>query len=411
MPTYRFEAVDQTTGRPVMGTLQASDEQSLQRLLQSRGFAVKRIVSATDTPPVQSQPLQGQSTDRRAQRATASLRARAVFFRQLASLLRAGQNPVNALSQIADQPSMPASLQAAARAMLANAHLGQPLSQALEAFPRLFAPHVVGMFRAGELGGSLDLICDEIANHYEQEHALWRRLWIPRLLVLNGIGMLMLVLPLFPAFYYGMARGDVSLFYRQYIALLLGRYLPLFGGLALLVAAMWWWIDLPANRRWKDTVVMRLPVFGALNRQRALTAFLRTLHRMFAAGVPAISGWEASAPSAGNVFVREKLMEALPIVRAGEGIDRALQATELFDWETISLIAAGQQSGEIADMLDRAARYHEETLRERYQRASFALIRLGCLGTLILGGAAMLWMVYSYFSGMFRFVDEFFKTP
>ncbi|MGQ9486643.1 MAG: type II secretion system F family protein [Armatimonadota bacterium] len=409
MPTYRFEAVDETTGRPVMGTLQASDEQSLQRLLRARGFVVRRIVSTTDSPP-QATP-QSQPTDRRAERATASLHARAVFFRQLASLLRAGHNPVNALSQIADQPSMPEPLQAAARAMLAHAHLGQPLSQAMEMFPRLFAPHVVGMFRAGELGGSLDIICDEIANHYEQEHALWRKLWIPRLLVLNGIGILILALPLFPAFYYGMARGDVSLFAQRYMQLLLTRALPVLLLVAIITGGIWWFPDMPANRRWKDAVVMRLPVFGALNRQRALTAFLRTLHRMFSAGVPAISAWEASAPSAGNVFIREKLLEVLPIVRAGEGIDRALQATGLFDWETISLIAAGQQSGEIATMLDRAASYHEETLRERYQRASFALIRLGCLGTLILGGAAMLWMVYSYFNGMFRFVDEFFGTP
>jgi len=409
MPTYRFEAVDESTGRPVMGTLQASDEQSLQRLLQSRGFVIKRIVSAVDTP-VQAQ-TPPQRADRRAERATASLHARAVFFRQLASLLRAGNNPVSALTQIADQPSMPESLQAAARAMLANAHLGQPLSQAMEMFPRLFAPHVVGMFRAGELGGSLDAICDEIASHYEQEHTLWRKLWIPRLLLLNGIGMLMLVLPLFPAFYYGMVRGDASLFYKRYIDLLLTRSLPVFLGVVLIVWGAWWFLDLPANRRWKDALVMRLPVFGALNRQRALTTFLRTLHRMCAAGVPASSAWEAAAPSAGNVFVREKLIEVLPVIRRGEGIDRALQATGLFDWETISLVAAGQQSGEIAGMLDRAATYYEETLRERYQRASFALIRLGCLGMLILGGAAMLWMVYTYFTGMFRFVDEFFKTP
>jgi len=409
MPTYRFEAVDETTGRPVVGTLQASDEQSLQQLLRARGFVVQRIISKTDSAVQTAVPPQ--RTNRRAERAAASLHARAVFFRQLASLLRAGNNPVSALSQIADQPSMPESLQAAARAMLANAHLGQPLSDAMEQFPRLFAPHVVGMFRAGELGGSLDIICDEIAAHYEQEHALWRKLWIPRLLLLNGIGMLLLVLPLFPAFYYGMARGDASQFYQRYVTLLLTRSLPVFLAVALAVAGVWWLLDLPANRRWKDAVVMRLPVFGALNRQRALAAFLRNLHRMFAAGVPAISAWEAAAPSAGNVFVREKLMEALPIIREGQSIDRALQATGLFDWETISLVAAGQQSGEIAAMLDRVAGYHEETLRERYQRASFALIRIGCLGMLILGGAAMLWMAHTYYQGMFRFVDEFFQTP
>ncbi|MCS7310656.1 MAG: type II secretion system F family protein [Armatimonadetes bacterium] len=409
MPTYRFEAVDETTGRPVVGTLQAHDEQSLQQLLQARGFAVRRVLSVVDTSA--PTPTPAQFTDRRAERATASLHARAVFFRQLASLLRAGNNPVSALTQIADQPSMPPSLQAAARAMLANAHLGQPLSQAMEMFPRLFAPHVVGMFRAGELGGSLDLLCDEIATHYEQEHALWRRLWIPRLLLLNGLGMLLLVLPLFPSFYYGMARGDALLFYQRYVQLLLTRSLPLFLLLVVGVWATWWWLDLPANRRWKDALVMRLPVFGALNRQRALAGFLRTLHRLFAAGVPAISAWEAAAPSAGNVFVRERLLATLPIIREGQSIDRALQATGLFDWETVSLVAAGQQSGEIAGMLDRVATYHEATLRERYQRATFTLVRLGCLGMLILGGAALVWMVHSYFSGMFRFVDEFFGTP
>ena len=405
MPTYRFEAVDETTGRRVLGTLQASDEQSLRQLLQARGFVVQQIVSAADAPQ-QSQPV-----DRRAERATASRHARAVFFRQLATLFRAGTNPVNALSQMCNQTSMPESLQAVARAMLANAHLGQPLSQALEGFPRLFAPHVVGMFRAGELGGSLDIICDEIAAHYEQEHSLWRKLWIPRLLVLNGVGMLMLVIPLFPAFYYAMARGDLSLFVQRYLQLLLTRSVPLFLLTAPVAGGIWWFLDQPANRRWKDALVMRLPVFGSLNRQRAVTAFLRTLHRMFSAGVPAVSAWEAAAPSAGNVSVREKLYEVLPLIRQGQGIDRALQATGLFDWETVSLIAAGQQSGEIAGMLDRAAGYHEETLRERYQRASFALVRLGCLATLILGGAAMIWMAHSYFSGMFRFVDEFFGTP
>lgn len=409
MPTYRFEAVDETTGRPVLGTLQANDEQTLQQLLQARGFTVKRIISSTEAP--QAADDQPKQIDRRNQRATASLQARAVFFRQLASLLRAGNNPVSVLTQLADQTSMPSALQAAARAMLANAHLGLPLSQAMEMFPRLFAPHVVGMFRAGELGGSLDLICDEIAHHYEQEHALWRKLWIPRLLLLNGIGMVMLVLPLFPAFYYGMARGDVSLFVKRYVELFLTRSLPLFVVSVGLAVGVWWYLDQPANRRWKDALVMRLPVFGALNRQRALASFLRTLQRMFQAGVPALSAWEAAAPSAGNVFMRETLLEALPIIQRGEALDKALQATGLFDWQTVGLVAAGQQSGELAGMLDRAAQYHEEILREKYQRASFTLIRLGCLGTLMLGGAAMIWMVYSYFSGMFRFVDEYFRMP
>lgn len=390
MPRYDYEAVDDR-GRPKTGNLAAADEAAARALLSERGLTPYSLKVA--------EPAHVQAA---ANGPAARLQARpgelAFFFRQFAALVKSGMSPALALDSLAGREPV-ASIRAAAIAMKEGAQDGTPISQTMGLYPGLFADHVVSTVRAGETGGFLEIVLDEIAYEYEQETALYRGLALPKSLVLQELVAVALAQPVFPTLF-------PNLDYRLLALYMVRNLLLVAGGL---LAGRWWLRRLgsPAMAERRDAILLRLPVFGDLVRQKSLAAFIRMLRRLFHAGLLPIHAWEGAMHTAPNAVVRARLAEAYELVRQGIPLQDAFAATHLFAGKVEQLVATGIEAGQIVPMLDQAAEYYQESVGRAYGRARFTLWRIAVLILIILGGWMMIMMTRGYFDAILQFGESF----
>jgi type II secretory pathway component PulF len=328
-----------------------------------------------------------------------------LFFQQLASLIRSGMTVYAALDNLAGRTRNP-NLARTVREMAERAHTGGRISDVMEHYPRIYSESLVGKVRAGELGGFLEIALAEIADDFQKNIALYRTAWVPKMLAVQALFTLAIAQPLFTALF---ASMDIKANMELYLRLLLLRNLPIALALYGLILFGGRWLQLPQNRRLRDSWSLRIRPFGPLQRQVALANFLRNLRRLYAAGVSPAAAWEGAMNTASNVVIREELTSAYTMMQQGASLPDAFAATGLFADPVEQLIATGHQSGEVVEMLDQAVNYYQARADEAAGKARFAMLRLGILAMLILGGATTCWLAYSYFHGIFKFVDDNFN--
>lgn len=332
-----------------------------------------------------------------------------LFFQQLAQLVKSGMTVYAALDNLAPRTTNK-DLSQVAQEMAQAAHSGGRISEVMEHYPYIFPDHITGTVRAGELGGFLEIVLAEISLNYEQNIALYRGSWIPKLMATQAFFMLAFVQPLFGALFRVGAGGelDFAANIALYVQLVFLRNLPI---AFLLYFGVKWGakrLQTPQFRRLRDEWSLRLPPFGDLQRQVALSAFVRMLRRLYRAGVAPIHAWEGAMNTASNVVIREKLAASYTLMQQGATLPDAFEATGLFNNSIEQLLVTGHHAGQVEESLDNAATFYQEQAEESAKKARFAMLRLGVLAMLILGGAAFLWMAKTYFSGMFTAVERMF---
>jgi len=325
------------------------------------------------------------------------------FFQQLASLVKSGMTIYTALDNLAPR-TRNANLARTAREMADAARNGGRISDVMERYPRIYPDHIVGTVRAGELGGFLEIAMAEIALNYEQNIALYRGSWIPKMMATQSLFALALAIPLFPSLLNSLDFSANMRLYLMREAILL----PAAFGIYLLIKFGARHLQLPHMRTLRDSWSLRMPPFGDLQRQAALFSFVRMLRKLYHAGVSPIYAWEGAMNTASNVVIRDKLAGAYDLVQKGASLPDAFTATGLFGDGIEQLILTGHYSGEVVESLDRAADIYQGRVDEAYGKSRFMMRRLGILALLILGGAAMAWMMHSYFQAVFDLPDKMF---
>ncbi len=337
-------------------------------------------------------------------------RDRLFFFQQLASLVKSGMSIFAALDNLGPR-TQNRSLNQVASEMADAARNGGRVSVVMERYPRIFEDHIVGLVRAGELGGFLEISLSEIALNYEQNLALFKGAWIPKLMATQGIFALALVIPAFQDLLgnidldKGLGPGVVK--YLQHEAILL----PLTFLIIYAVKYAWSRMQLPGLRHKRDSLILRVPPFGDLHRQAALAAFIRMLRRLYHAGIGPVPAWEGATQTSSNVVIRDRLAASYDMMQRGVALPDAFAATGLFNGNIEQLLVTGHLSGQVVESLDQIAEYYQERVDEAAKKARFGMFRIGVVALLVLGGMTALWAVKSYFGALFSFVDKNFSTP
>lgn len=395
MALYRYEAVDKS-GRTVMGAMQAPTEADVVNRLAHMGYQPLQVYAPAGSAKAGSRQTQrsvprGRSPD---------AQSLAIFFRELAALQRAGIAPFQALSELASRTRQPL-LAEAAGFMSQQVHGGGRISDAMEVFANVFPPHVVGAVRAGEVGGFLPVVLDEVALEYEQEMAFYKGLGIARAFVWQGLIGLAIAQPVFPALF-------PEPHWRLYLKLLFVRNLPILIAFVLLGKWVYAWWRRPQNSAAREHWALRVPVFGDLARQRALAAFVRMLYRLYAAGISPAAAWEAAVAATPNAPIRNRLVEAYALVKTGVPLHEAFRTTGLFANEVESLLATGVVSGQVVEMLGRVAEYYQNNVDRAFQEARFWMFRLFIIAAIVITGAILILLVKTYFNAVFDFPRTFF---
>lgn len=360
MVEYRYQARD-THGKNRRGRIAAENERQAGQLLREQGL----LVLALHPGPARRAPLLQRGIS------GASL---ALLMRQLATLVAAGLPLDESLGVVAQQ-SEEKRVKQVLHAVLARVIEGYSLAQALREHPRIFGSLYCALVEAGEASGQLDRVLLRLAEHVEQRQQmkgkLTQALVYPLVLTLVAIGvistLLALVVPKVAEQFIHM-KQTLPWTTRFLMALSDGvrttgpwLVLALLCGLLVLIRLL----RQPAYRLAWDRALLRLPLCGRLVREVNTARYARTLSILYNSGVPLLDAMHIGAQVLSNGQIALLLRDAQERVREGASLQQALEHTALFSPMMRHMIASGERSGELGEMLLRAADNQESSLNAR----------------------------------------------
>lgn len=374
MAIFRYEAAD-VNGKILRGAMEGTNPQEVVRRLNERGFRSVQIAgTSTAAVPASSAPATGGW----AFGARVAPEDLALFFRQLGSLVHAGFTVPAALADLAPR-TQNKPIRNAAFQMARETASGGAFAAALSRHPLLFPPHVLGLVAAGETGGFVEFALEECALNFEQDAALRRGLWLPKLLIWQAIWSVLLFQPLFPS----INPENVTAGFVRYGMILLFLCVPLGIAMHLGAAAAGWWWRQPGNAGTRDRLALRIPVMARVAKMRALASFTRLLRRLLMSGISPEPAFTAAAKAVPNTVLSNRLIAGVPLIRAGRGLDAAVEATGMMDHDPVQMLVTGQKTGQWLEMLDRVTAYYQDEAARATDAAKSAQKQLGVVITLI----------------------------
>jgi type IV pilus assembly protein PilC len=366
MPTYQYAARDKS-GKSVAGTLAAADERSVRDQLRRKDLYVTRI----------STPRQSSGALTLGSQRKVGLNDMVVMSRQLATLVRAGLPLVQCLDAIISQTQNRA-LKAALTEIRGDVLAGSTFSESLAKHPRVFSELYQALSRAGELAGALDDTLHTAAEQLDKEMELKEKVKsafvYPIAVMITAVGvvsfMLVAVVPVF-AKVYDQFHAELPL-PTKVLVLASGIVVNYWWLciLALIVSfrALILWMKTDNGRRICDRVKLKLPLVGSLNRKVAISRLTRTLSAMVAAGVPLLSGLQTSARVTGNSVFTDVVTDAVQRVNQGAKLSAPLEDCGQFPSMVTRMIAAGEESGNMDEMLRQITMFYDRDIDYAVQR-------------------------------------------
>jgi general secretion pathway protein F len=369
MPAFRFEAVD-AAGKTHSGVLEADTARAVRSQLRTRAL-VPLEVRAVDGAP---QSPTASAFGRRAFRGTGLT----VWTRQLAGLVGAGLPLERALTALTDDAEDPRQRDLVAQ-LRSEVNAGHSFAHALSTAPREFDDVYRAVVGAGEQGGALGQVLDKLADDLEERQALKSKLIGASLYpaIVSGIALLIVI---FLVTYVVPQVASVFTSSRRALPLLTVAMLALsqfardWGWLVALgvaggITALLLLRRQEAVRLRMDAAWLRLPLVGRLARGYNAARFAGTLAMLAGAGVPILKALQAAAETLGNRAMRADALDALVQVREGAPLASALAAKKRFPGLLAMFARLGEQTGQLPQMLSRAA----AQLSGEVQRRAMAL--------------------------------------
>ncbi len=294
----------------------------------------------------------------------------AIFARQLTTMMGAGVPMVQSFEIVAngmDNKTMRDMIMG----LKSEVESGSNLTNSLRKYPEQFDDLFCSLVEAGEQSGTLETLLGEIAEYKEKSESLKKKikkaLFYPvAVLIVAGIVtaiLLMFVVPQFDALFSSMG-GDLPAFTQMIVhasEFMSKWWYVLAGGIGLTV-----WSFGQAKKRsvafaeLLDKLILKAPVFGDIVVKAATARFARTLATMSKAGVPLVEAMESVAGTAGNSVFEKAIHKMKDEAATGQRLTTSIENSGLFSNMVVQMVAIGEESGSIDDMLSKVADYYEE---------------------------------------------------
>jgi len=358
MPIFAYTARETATGREIRNSVEAATEQAAIAQLLNRNLLVVEIR--------EKMAKRGQTKGGKV--ALADL---VVFTRQLATMIDAGITIVQALQALAEQTPNKI-MRDTIRDICSRVEAGESFSEALTRHPKAFNRLYVAMVGAGEKGGLLAEIMSRLATYLENMDRLRKKvkmaLMYPTTVTVVAICitifLLVKVIPTFQDVYSGFgAKLPAPTQFLIGLSEIVQHYL--FYLIALAGLGVWGWmafIKTPKGREFWDTQRIKLPIFGPIAHKICLARFTRTLASLVRSGVPILEVLNIVSQTVGNVVMEKAIKSAALDIERGEGISAALSKHPVFPTMVIRMLSAGEQTGNIDNMLERVAKFLDEEI-------------------------------------------------
>lgn len=357
-------------GRRREFTLEADSPASARRELRRRGILANTLVRKEAPKPVASD---SRSTTRGWQEMLEggiSIREKALFASKLSAMVDAGVPLLRGIDLMRIQQKSP-KFRRALTAMAQDVNQGDSLGAAMRRWPQVFDNLTIAMVEAGEAGGVLDETLKRLAFLLEQNARLQNQIkgamgypvTVMIIAILVFLGMTMFMIPTFAGIFdqlggelpwFTQLMLDISGLLRSPFALIL------LGGLMLGGYLFMRFYSTPAGRRQVDAVLLKLPLFGDLLQKTATAQFCRTMSSLSRAGVPILMSLEIVRETSTNTVIGDAIVSSRNEVSEGIPLSAALSVKNVFPDMAISMLAIGEETGEMDAMLSKVADFYED---------------------------------------------------
>jgi general secretion pathway protein F len=372
MAVYEYKALD-GRGREKTGIIEAESR-------VSAGHVLKRM----DLYPVNISETTEKTIEQKRRDFSLSLILEritrgdiSVFTTQFAALVEAGMPVVSAFEIVIEQTEKK-SLKKMLSVIKEEVNKGVSLADAFKMFPKNFSTLYVNMVRAGEESGSLEIVlmrlADFLQSQLEMRSRITATLAYPSLMLIVGITVVIFlvafVIPTVTGIFEEMNQAlplptmillGISGFFKwawPYLAvglIALGFFLRIYK-------------RTPKGKAWLDRVKLKIPLVGAQYKKILMTRFTRTLGTLLTNGVPIVTSFDIVKSIIDNTLVSAEIVKARDDIREGKEISKPLGASGIFPPVVVNMIAVGEKSGQLEEMLNRVSKIMEAEMDSSLKR-------------------------------------------
>jgi type IV pilus assembly protein PilC len=292
-----------------------------------------------------------------------------IFTRQFATMINSGLPLVQALDILAKQTENKV-LSGVTKEVVYDVESGHTLADALSKHPNAFTELYKNMVSAGEAGGILDTILLRLATFLEKNDAIIRKvkgamIYPAVIFSVAAICVVVLLIFVIPTFQNMFASVNMELPLPTRMVILMSDILQGYwwamglGGFAMFYGTKKWYTT-PSGQLVLDKLMLNLPVLGDMLRKSAVSRFTRTLGTLISSGVSILDGLEITAKTAGNRVIHDAVMGSRTSIAGGETIAQPLEKSGVFPPMVTSMIAVGEATGGLDEMLTKIADFYDE---------------------------------------------------
>jgi|CXWL01.1.fsa_nt_gi general secretion pathway protein F len=384
MAVYEFKGLNEA-GKVINGLKEADSPKGLRVLLRKEGVFLTDVLGESQTGTAKAgkngkaaagraDVLNANVDFKKLTRGSISTDDIAIMTRQLATLLTAGVTLVEALSALVDQVDKEV-FKRLLSDVKQRVNEGSSLADALAVHQKVFGNLFVNMIRAGESSGALDSVLLRLAEFTEGQARLRQKIIgtmvYPIIMMVIGGGVLILLMTV--------VVPKVTKIFIDMKATL-----PLSTQLLIFISHMfsdWWFVIFPVvigsfvgfilwtrseagKPKW-DRILLKLPVFGPLSRMLSVARFSRTLATLLKSGVPLLTAMDIVKNVVTNSVLADVIDKAREAIREGESIATPLKRSGEFPPLVYHMVAIGERSGQLEDMLVNVASSYESQVDVR----------------------------------------------
>jgi type IV pilus assembly protein PilC len=376
---YTWEGRDRS-GKQVRGELRASGENVVSATLRRQGILVTKVKKRTLRSGKKI-------TDKDI----------SLFTRQLATMMKAGVPLLQSFDIVAKGHANP-SVSKLIQDIRGDVETGTSLNQAFRKFPLYFDPLFCNLVGAGEQAGILEELLTRLAIYKEKTLAIKGQIKSALFYPVSILGVAFIVtavimiwvVPAFKSVFssFGADLPAPTLFVMNLSDFFVANWYFIFGGLfgGFYLFFQAWRRSIPMQRR-MDALLLKVPIFGPVVRKATIARWTRTLATMFAAGVPLVESLDSVGGASGNAVYQDATRKIQTEVSTGTSLTIAMQNADVFPNMVTQMVAIGEESGALDQMLGKVADFYEDEVDEAVKSLSSLMepLIMVILGVLIGG--------------------------
>jgi type IV pilus assembly protein PilC len=360
MAKFSYQAINQSGGS-VSGTLEADSKGAVQEILGSRGLIPGDIRATGQAGGWSMENIN-----------TALSKVKApdliLFSKQLATMLRAGV-PILRIFQVLESQTENLKLRRIISTIIQDIQEGSSLHKAFSRHPRVFSPLYCSMVEAGETAGSLPEVLERliyiIQHEFKIRNDIKSAMTYPALVVVAlSIAFFVLLTFVVPKFVSIFAKAGIDIPWPTQVAMTIYQfwanywYLAI-GGVVAAIVGLVYYFRTPGGRLLRDTLLLEIPLIGPVLKKSVMSRFASIFAILQSSGVGILNSMEILSATINNAAVSREFDKITDLLKEGRGIAGPLRNAKYFTPMVINMVAIGEESGNLDEMLREVAAHYD----------------------------------------------------